>query len=88
MLGTAADLSGALLMILAFAHAPVSLHAEACINAVAVADVSYRWIQVSVVQPVSAVGLVVLLIFSHFYLQVRWLTLQPVLEGPPLRPSV
>ncbi len=46
--GMLTDLGGALLMIVAFAQAPVS-----------------------VVQPVSAVGLVVLLIFSHFYLQVQ-----------------
>ncbi|KAG2492568.1 hypothetical protein HYH03_009230 [Edaphochlamys debaryana] len=46
--GMLTDLAGALLMIVAFAHAPVS-----------------------VVQPVSAVGLVVLLIFSHFYLKER-----------------
>eukprot|EP00884_Botryococcus_braunii_P012214 jgi/Botrbrau1/20994/Bobra.0144s0012.2 len=46
--GVAADLSGALLMIAAFALAPVSL-----------------------VQPVSGVGLVTLAIFSHFYLEER-----------------
>lgn len=48
LLGMAADLGGALLMIAAFARAPVS-----------------------VVQPVSSVGLVFLMIFSHFYLKVR-----------------
>ncbi|KAF5833620.1 hypothetical protein DUNSADRAFT_9999, partial [Dunaliella salina] len=48
MLGMACDLVGALLMVAAFAHAPVS-----------------------VVQPVSAVGLVILLVFSHFYLAER-----------------
>ena len=44
--GLAADLAGALLMIAAFALAPVS-----------------------VVQPVSSIGLVTLAVFSHFYLQ-------------------
>ncbi|KAJ9515236.1 hypothetical protein QJQ45_002366 [Haematococcus lacustris] len=48
VLGTGLDLLGAVLMIAAFAQAPVS-----------------------VVQPVSAVGLVILLIFSHFYLKER-----------------
>ncbi|MEW5319149.1 MAG: hypothetical protein WDW38_010318 [Sanguina aurantia] len=48
MAGMFVDLAGALLMIVAFAHAPVS-----------------------VVQPVSAIGLVILLIFSHFYLKER-----------------
>ncbi|KAI8471221.1 MAG: hypothetical protein J3K34DRAFT_520715 [Monoraphidium minutum] len=51
LLGMAADLGGALLMIAAFARAPVS-----------------------VVQPVSSVGLVFLMLFSHFYLKER---LQP-----------
>ncbi|GIM06227.1 hypothetical protein Vretimale_10592 [Volvox reticuliferus] len=46
--GMLTDLGGALLMIVAFANAPVS-----------------------VVQPVSGVGLVILLIFSHFYLKER-----------------
>eukprot|EP00198_Chlamydomonas_reinhardtii_P013450 XP_001702787.1 predicted protein [Chlamydomonas reinhardtii] len=46
--GMLVDLGGALLMIVAFANAPVSI-----------------------VQPVSAVGLVILLIFSHFYLKER-----------------
>ncbi|KAJ9515533.1 hypothetical protein QJQ45_021650 [Haematococcus lacustris] len=48
VLGTGLDLLGAVLMIAAFAQAPVS-----------------------VVQPVSAVGLAILLIFSHFYLKER-----------------
>lgn len=47
LLGMATDLGGALLMIAAFARAPVS-----------------------VVQPVSSVGLVFLMLFSHFYLKV------------------
>jgi hypothetical protein len=42
------DLGGALLMISAFAKAPVSI-----------------------VQPVSSVGLVFLMMFAHFYLKVR-----------------
>ncbi|GAX79282.1 hypothetical protein CEUSTIGMA_g6722.t1 [Chlamydomonas eustigma] len=51
--GLLTDLGGAVLMIVAFANAPVS-----------------------VVQPVSAVGLVVLLIFSHFFLKERLLPLE------------
>jgi hypothetical protein len=47
LLGMGADLGGAILMIAAFARAPVS-----------------------VVQPVSSVGLVFLMAFSHFYLKV------------------
>ena len=47
LLGVAADLGGGLLMIAAFARAPVS-----------------------VVQPVSSVGLVFLMIFAHFHLKV------------------
>jgi len=47
LLGLASDLGGGILMIAAFARAPVS-----------------------VVQPVSSVGLVFLMVFSHFYLKV------------------
>lgn len=48
VIGLAVDVAGALLMIVAFAQAPVS-----------------------VVQPVSGIGLVILLVFSHFYLKER-----------------
>jgi hypothetical protein len=83
LIGLAADLGGALLMIAAFALAPVGL-AVRCPSArhvPAEEDLPvYRLMakgilvctQVSLVQPVSGVGLVSLALFSHFYLQVSW----------------
>lgn len=86
--GMLTDLGGALLMIVAFAYAPVrpskheswQLSKTPAAQAGALGPASqlfHLWllraivVQVSIVQPVSAVGLVVLLIFSHFYLKVR-----------------
>jgi drug/metabolite transporter (DMT)-like permease len=67
--GLLIDLGGALLMVVAFSLAPVGQspsHASAQLT-----WPHHIYTQVSLVQPVSSIGLVVLLVFSHFYLEER-----------------
>ena len=78
LIGLAADLSGALLMIGAFALAPVSpssrysdiCYAICCCSRCQILRNDVRCLQVSLVQPVSGLGLVSLAVFSHFHLKV------------------
>jgi hypothetical protein len=80
LIGLMADLGGALLMIAAFALAPVgdppcAIQHDTGIRSAThdrylIAEDVLECVQVSLVQPVSGVGLVSLALFSHFYLQV------------------
>ena len=81
LLGLAADLGGGLLMIAAVARAPVRVpcsvscsYSNSLILAAASCCCGFSAdivLQVSIVQPVSGLGLVLLAVFSHFYLKVR-----------------
>lgn len=85
LIGLAADLGGAVLMIAAFALAPVNAgsaqillncwHANTLETGHTTLQILWQvcelcFMQVSLVQPVSGLGLAILSIFSHFYLKV------------------
>lgn len=77
LIGLAADVGGAVLMLAALALAPVSWQ-PACMGSLCYCGsvelvCIYGWLstilQVSLVQPVSGLGIVTLAIFSHFHLK-------------------
>ena len=74
LIGLAADVGGAVLMLAALALAPVSWQRGARVTAAAMSwSACYKQLsallQVSLVQPVSGLGIVTLAVFSHFHLK-------------------